>query len=62
MSNEDKCPSFDEVWEELEHGEDGEIFVNARKIAEELTKSIEFEHDKRCQGINEVKGSNNEDN
>lgn len=48
MDNQDKCPSFDEVWEELEHEEDGEIFVKARKIAEELTKSIEMEHDKGC--------------
>ena len=47
MSNEDKCPSFDKVWEELEQGEDGEVFVKARKLAEELTKSIELEHDKR---------------
>lgn len=46
MNNEDKCPSFDEVWEELEHEESGEAFVRARKIAEELTKSIEMEHDK----------------
>lgn len=47
MSNEDKFPSHDEVWEELEYGEDGETFVKARKLAEELTKSIELEHDKR---------------
>lgn len=46
MNNEDKFPSHDEVWKELEQGEDGEIFVKARKIAEELTKSIEMEHDK----------------
>lgn len=51
MSNEDRCPSFDKVWEELEHEEGGEIFVKARKMAEELTKSIEIEHDK---------GSNND--
>lgn len=60
MSNQDKFPSHDEVWEELEHGEGGETFVKARKLAEELTKSIEIEHDKRCQGINEVKESNND--
>ena len=47
LDNQDKCPSFDKVWEELEHGEGGESFVKARKIAEELTKSIEIEHDKR---------------
>lgn len=51
MDNQDKCPSFDKVWEELEHGEGGETFVKARKITEELTKSIEIEHDK---------GSNND--
>lgn len=60
MTNEDRCPSFNEVWEELEQGEGGESFVKARKMAEELTKSIEIEHDKRCQGINEVKESNND--
>lgn len=52
MNNEDKCPSFDEVWEELEHEEGGEAFVRARKIAEELTKSIEIEHDKRSNNDN----------
>ena len=50
MSNEDRCPSFDKVWEELEHEEGGEIFVKARKMAEELTKSIEIEHDKKGDG------------
>ena len=47
MDNQDKCSSFDKVWEELEHEEGGETFVRARKMAEELTKSIEIEHDKR---------------
>jgi hypothetical protein len=47
IGNEDKCPSFNEVWEELEHGEGGETFVKARELAEELVKSIEAEHDKR---------------
>lgn len=60
MDDQDKFPSHDEVWEELEHGECGETFVKARKIAEELTKSIEIEHDKRCQGINEVKESSDD--
>ena len=60
MDNQDKCPSFDEVWKELEHEEGGEVFVRARKIAEELRKSIEAEHDKRCHDINEVKESNND--
>lgn len=55
MDNQDKCPTFNEVWEELEHGEGDETFVKARKIAEELTKSIELEHNRRCQGINVVK-------
>lgn len=60
MDNQDKCPSFDEVWEELEYGEDGEIFVKAWKDAEKLVKSIEIQHDKRWQGINEAKESNND--
>jgi hypothetical protein len=46
MDNQDRCPSFDKLWEDLEHEEGGEVFVRARKIAEELTKSIEMEHDK----------------
>lgn len=60
MDDQDKFPSHDEVWEELEQGECGEVFVRARKIAEELTKSIEIEYDKRCQGINEVKESSDD--
>lgn len=47
IGNEDKCPSFNEVWEELEHEEGGEAFVTARKIAEEFIKSIELEHAKK---------------
>ena len=52
MDNQDKCPSFDEVWEELEHGEGGETFVKARKMAEELTKSIEIQHQELENGEN----------